>query len=202
VKKIRKTLTSIDSVKNEFYKPITPYNPLEHIENRLLFFGIDFLTGKPIKLQKEDITHSLIVGPTRSGKGSIAGYNKIVESLRNGRGVIVIDPKQDDYLPQVIKEELERQIVNFPKDYGYSGFEETDTAEEFASKVITMLNLTEVRNNAGASYYRKNERVLLEKIIDIFFNCEEDVVSRHTPCRVVPASNLLEGQFNSRIVQN
>ena len=172
-------ITSIESAKNELYKNLVEYNPLDFIDQNDLFYGLDFLKNEIVKLSKNAVTHSLIVGPTRSGKGVLATC-KIVESLRNGRGVIIIDPKQDDYLPQAIKEELERQgraedlqIVNFPNDYGYSGFEETDTSKEFANKLVSMLDLFEVEGNAGASFYRKNERILLQKLIFLFFNSKE-----------------------------
>jgi len=172
-------ITSIASAKQELFKSLIEYDPLECQQKDMQFFGINYLNHEIVKLPKNDVTHSLIVGPTRSGKGVLATY-KIIESIKHGRGVIIIDPKQDDFMPQAIKEELERQnrpqdlqIVNFPKDYGYSGFEETDTPEEFAGKLVSMLNLFEVEGNAGASYYRRNERVILYKIISLFFNSKK-----------------------------
>jgi len=172
-------ITSIQSAKQELSNPLVPYNPLDFLNKNSLFFGLDFLSKDAVFLSKNDVTHSLIVGPTRSGKGVLATI-KIIESLRNGRGVIVIDPKQDDYLPLAILEELKRQnrlndlqIVNFPNDYGYSGFEETDTETEFVNKLVSTLDLFEVEGNAGSNYYRKNERILLKKLIFLFFNSKE-----------------------------
>lgn len=171
-------ITSIESARKELFKPLVPYNPLDYIGEDL-FFGLDFLTNEIVKLNRDDVTHSLIVGPTRTGKGVLATA-KLIESLRAGRGAVVIDPKFDDYLPKAIQEELQRQsrtddlqIVNFPNDFGYSGFEESDTSKEFANKVVAMLNLFDVPDNPGASYYRKNERIFLNKLIFLFFTSKE-----------------------------
>lgn len=172
-------VTSIASAKNELFKSLTPFNPLDFIDKNRLFFGINHLNNEPIYLENEDVTHSLIVGPTRSGKG-ILEAGKIIESIRNGRGVVVIDPKQDYFLIQIIKEELAKQnrldnllLANWPLDFGYSGFEDTDTPKEFANKVVAMLDLGDVENNPGATYYRRNERIFLQKVIIFFFKSEK-----------------------------
>lgn len=175
-----KPLTSISLASKELQKDLKSFNPLDFINGKKLYFGLDFLDEKTlIKLPIDDVTHSIIVGPTRTGKGVLATA-KIVESLRRGRGVVVIDPKQDDFLPQAIFEELERQnrsedllIANFPNDFGYSGFEDTDTPTVFANKVTAMLDLFDIEDNPGASYYRRNERVFLHRIIFLFFNSEK-----------------------------
>jgi len=177
-------VTSIESAEKELNKSLEVFNPAEFLRNDKLYYGLDFLNQEVIYLNNEDVTHSLIVGATRTGKGVLASA-KIKESIKRGRGVIIIDPKQDDFLPQVIKEELELQdredellISTFPNDYGYSGFEDSDTATQFANKLTAMLELEDITDNPGASYYRRNERIMLHKLIDVFFNSEKILDSK------------------------
>lgn len=173
-------VTSIESAEKELDKPLKIFNPAEHLRDDKLYYGLDFLNqNKVVYVNNASVTHSLIVGATRTGKGVLASA-KIKESIKRGRGVIVIDPKQDDFLPQVIKEELESQgrldellISTFPNDYSYSGFEESDTPTQFANKLTAMLELEDITDNPGASYYRRNERIMLHKLINIFFNSKD-----------------------------
>ena len=115
--------TSISSAKNELYKEHIIYNPLDYICNTKQFFGLNLYTKKPYFLPFEDSTHLLYVGATRSAKG-VALSHRVVESIRQNTGVIIIDPKRDDFLPQIIKEELQRQhrsddliIASYPNNW-------------------------------------------------------------------------------------
>ena len=177
-----RSITALDSASETLNKPLKEFNPLEFIDNDSLYYGLDYLSQKEIvKLEKSEVTHSLIVGPTRCGKGVLISA-KIVESLRNGRGVVVVDPKQDNFLPQVILEELKRQnreedllICNFPNDYSYSGFESTDTVADIVNKLVSLLELEDDPNNSGASFYRRNQRTILQKIIFFFFKSYQEL---------------------------
>ncbi len=180
--KLGKSIVSTTLASQELQKDLVAFEPLNNFKKDKLFFGLSFLNQKKIiQLDREDVSHSLIVGPTRSGKGVLATA-KIIEALRDNKSVIVVDPKQDDFLPKAIEEELLKQnrcedflIANFPNDYSYSGFEESDTVTEFANKVVAMLDLQDIEDNPGASYYRRNERIMLHKIIFLFFNSSKEL---------------------------
>jgi type IV secretion system protein VirD4 len=108
-------------------------------------------------------------------KGVLIG-NRVYEAMKKRKGVIIIDPKQDAFLPQICKEFLESQgrpndfqVVSFPNNFGYSGINEFDTYKEIANKFIIMLGL-EPSDNPGVDYYRKNSRVALRKILKFFFD--------------------------------
>lgn len=170
-------ITSIQSAKDELYCQPKRFNPVHYLDKNRYFLGLNHLNGQP--LYNHEAIHTQIVAPTRSGKGVFIGI-KAVEALRENRGIIVVDPKEDDFLPQVILEELERQrrvddlyILNWPNDFGYTVFSPTDTIEEATKKMTIMLNLIENESELGASHYRKSERIVLSKIMKIFFNAEK-----------------------------
>lgn len=170
-------ITSIQSAKDELYRQPKRFNPLQYLEKNRYFLGLNHLNSQPA--YNHESIHTQIVAPTRSGKGVFIGV-KAVEALREQYGLIVIDPKEDDFLPQVILEELDRQnrtidiqILNWPNDFGYTVFSPTDTIEEATKKMTIMLNLIENDTELGASHYRKSERILLSKIMYIFFNVEK-----------------------------
>ena len=168
-------LTSVESAKNELFVEHTPFNPLDFLNIQSQFFGLDINSKEPFNLPYEDSTHLLYVGPTRSAKG-VALAHRTIEAIRQEKGIIVIDPKKDDFLPQVIYEELKRQnkihnllIASYPNNFGYSGFCKNDTSLEFANKLIVALDLAP-GGDPKSDYYRRNERTLLKKVVEIFLS--------------------------------
>lgn len=171
--------TSIESAKAELFVEHIPYNPLQYINDNMQFFGLKHTSNEPLFIPFEDSTHLLYVGPTRSAKG-VALAHRAIEAIQKNFGLIVIDPKKDDFLPQVISEELERQnrssddllIASFPHNFSYLGFNADDTYLEFSNKLIVALDLAPT-GEPKADYYRRNERTLLKSIVEIFFNSQE-----------------------------
>jgi len=171
--------TSILSAKRELFKEHIEFNPLDYISNKAQFFGFEKLKEKPFTIPFEDSTHIMYVGPTRSAKG-VALAHRAIEALRQKKGLIVIDPKQDDFLPQVILEELIRQgreasellISSWPNNFGYSAFNKDDSYIEFSNKLIVALDLAPT-GDPKADYYRRNERTLLKSIVKYYFHSEE-----------------------------
>lgn len=171
-------ISSIDSEISLMYKEAKDFDPLLYIVNDSYFLGLDHITQEPLYLNPKDVVHALITAPTRAGKGIFFGI-KAVESLRKRKGLIVFDPKEDEFLPQIIQEELLKQdrpndfiVWNWPNDFGYNVFED-DTSIEASKKLAIMLNLIEKEDEAGASFYRKSERIALKKLVDIFFESKE-----------------------------
>ena len=168
-------LTSVQSAKDELFNEHILFNPLEFISIEKQFFGLEIHSKQPFYLPFEDSTHLLYCGPTRSAKG-VAIAHRVVEAIKQNKGVIIIDPKKDDFLPQVIYEELSRQqrkedfiIASYPNNFGYSGFDISDTPLEFANKLIVALDLAP-SGDPKSDFYRRNERTLLKKAVDIFLN--------------------------------
>lgn len=171
--------TSIASAKNDLFKEHIEFNPLQYINTQEQFFGVKHSSHEPFYVPFEDSTHLLYVGATRSAKG-VALAHRAVEVIRQKKGLIIIDPKRDNFLPQVIYEELERQgrsmsdmyIASWPNNFGYSAFNADDTYLEFSNKLIVALDLAPT-GDPKADYYRRNERTLLKSIIKIYFNSQE-----------------------------
>ena len=175
--------TSVQSAKAELFQENRAFNPLDFLNKKYQFFGFEINSKKRFTLPYEDSTHILYCGPTRSAKG-VAISHRVIEAIRQDKGVIVIDPKKDDFLPQVILEELARQnraddiiIASYPSNFGYSGFDKNDTALEFSNKLIVALDLAP-SGDSKSDYYRRNERTLLKKAVDIFLNSSSRLDSK------------------------
>lgn len=168
-------LTSVESAKIELFNEPIEYRPLDYLRVDNQFFGLEINSNKAYFLPFADSTHILYCGPTRSAKG-IALSHRVIEAIRQGKGIIVVDPKKDDFLPQVISEELERQdrcenliIASYPNNFGYSGFDKNDTSLEFTNKLIVALDLAP-SGDPKSDFYRRNERTLLKKVVKIFLS--------------------------------
>lgn len=170
-------VTSIASAKAELFHEPLSFNPLDYLKPNRYFLGLDHQSKQP--LYNFEAIHTQIVAPTRAGKGVLMGV-KAVEALRAKKGLIIIDPKEDDFLPSVILEELHRQnrasdliILNWSSSFGYTVFNQYDNAKSASKKLSIMLNLIESDSELGASFYRKSERIMLAQIIAIFFDTQK-----------------------------
>ena len=181
-----RNVTSIKSAKEElYYKPerIDPIKDIEYgVKRDLSFYGHlhhGENKGKPLYIPFDEVTMQMYVGSTGTGKGVFLG-NKIVENALRGKGLIMFDPKQDDFAPQVAKDMAEKlglsfQVVSWSKNFGYSGINEDDTASDIANKFIETLGFTET-GNSGVDYYNKNARISMRKVLEIFFNGDLGII--------------------------
>jgi len=169
-------VTSIYRASQELGHKPTEFDPLKYISSAegKYFYGLDHLTKEPIYINKNDITHQLFVGPTRSGKGILISYF-IAEAIKSGENIIVIDPKGDGWLLPVVKtctlnldKKIDFHLAEWPNNWILETFSEEESLEEILNKLVALLNLTEVENEAGASYYRKSERIALKKALYYF----------------------------------
>ena len=175
-------ITNIKNAKEEFFKNKDRVDPVPYIQDSVnkgkTFYG--FIhggkeDGKPFMLNESDTTMEIYVGSTGTGKGVYLG-NKALEAMRYKKGLIIIDPKKDAFLPQICLEELERQnrledfqVCSWENNFGYMGINDFDTYKDVANKFIDALDLSP-SDNPGVDYYRKNGRVLLSKVLKIFFD--------------------------------
>ncbi len=179
--KLGREITSIESAKQDLFFDYKRTDPVEKIEfaakNKLTYYGQIHKKeeSENFFLEEGDTTMEIFVGSTGTGKGVLLG-NKALEAIKRKKGLIIIDPKQDAFLPQICKEALtiqgrekDLQIVSWPNNFGYMAINEFDTFIEIANKFIDALGLEE-SDNPGVDYYRKNSRVLLKKILKLFFN--------------------------------
>ena len=180
--------TDIDSaIEKYFYQPEIR-NPVPYIEKAakegLTYYGFYHDKDKndqPFYLNENDTTMEIYVGSTGTGKGVLLG-NKALEAIKKKKGLIIIDPKKDVFLPQICLEELTRQgrpddflVASWPHNFGYDGINETDDYIAVANKLIDAFELEE-SNNPGVDYYRKLGRVMLKRALKLFFNGELGVL--------------------------
>jgi len=184
-------ITSIESAKNELFVESERVNPVPFIdqavkENKTYYgqiHGGGEKAGKPFFLDEDDTTMEIFVGSTGTGKGVFLG-NKTLEAIRRGKGVIVVDPKKDAFLPQIILEEMEKQgrkddfqVCDWSNNFGYMGINKFDNYKDISNKFIDALDLTP-SDNQGVDYYRKNGRIMLNKVLKLFFDGTLGVIVR------------------------
>lgn len=175
-------ITNIENAKAEFYKEVGRVDPVPYIskavESGRTFYGLRHGgkdDGKPFFLKEADTTMEIYVGSTGTGKGVFLG-NKALEAMKKKKGLIIIDPKKDAFLPQICLEELTRQgraddfqVCSWENNFGYMGINDFDTYKDVTNKFIDALDLTP-SDSPGVDYYRKNGRVLLSKVLKLFFD--------------------------------
>lgn len=175
-------ITSVKSAKNDFYKKSEAVDPRPYIEEaakkKKNFYGFHHSgekIGSPCLVDESETTMELYIGSTGTGKGVFAG-NKVWLNAAKGKGVIIIDPKKDNWLPQVAKEAAEKfgrsfQVASWPNNFGYSGINEEDDYLTLTNKFIAALNLEE-SDNPGVEHYRQAGRTALKKVLKLFLNGE------------------------------
>lgn len=178
IRKYRKA-TGIDEAKKELYFPPLVIDPRNHINiTQGGFFGLthdkESKNCLPVYVPDEAINHILLCGITRSGKGILAGVKCYENMQHQNKGLIYLDVKQEEYTPQIIKEELQKQgqendlqIVTYPNDFCYTGLNDDDSITEIFEKICVALDI-EKSENEGVDFYRKNER---QTILKILKNC-------------------------------
>lgn len=177
IKKHRKA-TSIESAKDELYFEPQVIDPRAYINiEKGGFFGLGHNKNKneclPRYVPDEAQNHTLLCGITRSGKGIFAGV-KCYETLQyKGKGLIYFDVKQEEFIPQILLEELTKQgraedyeVVTYPNDFCYTGLNDDDSITEIFEKFCIALEI-EKTENEGVDFYRKNERQTILKILKI-----------------------------------
>lgn len=172
-------ITTAQNSKRELYFKPKRAEPKQYInaQGTDLYYGMQHLQDEfiPVYLPQDDVTMQLLIGSTGTGKGVLSG-NFLAEKIMRKEGVIIIDPKQDAFLAQIAKEQLTKQgrpndllIADWHNKFVYSGINKDDNYNDVANKLIDAFNLEET-GNAGVDYFRKNERVMLKKVLKLFFN--------------------------------
>lgn len=168
-----RSITSIASAKDELYHQPSNTDPRDYIcsDPAAEYFGEDHSRNEPVYLPSSAINHELFCGITRSGKGVLAGV-KAYEALMHGKGLIYVDVKQEDYTPQIIQDALytsgrgnDLLIVNWPNDFGYSGFNSDDSLIEAHEKICEVLDLSP-SSDPAVDHYRSVERMTLYAVLE------------------------------------
>jgi hypothetical protein len=169
-------ITTVDKAKELLYFEPNIIDPRQYINiEKGTFYGLIHDKDKitPIYIDENAINHELFCGITRSGKGIMAGCRTYETLQHKKRGLVYIDVKKEKYTPQILLETLKEQnrikdleIVNFPNDFGYSGFNKDDSITEVWEKICIALSIEPV-DDVKSEHYRRVERQTLLKLLKI-----------------------------------
>lgn len=127
-----------------------------------MFFGIDE-NRQPVYIdrQKWKKTHVQVCGPTGTGKG-VMSCVCLAQSVNYEDGVFVIDPKNDEYAPSVLKQECDRAgkpftLINLNREHcGQLNLLKDISPEDLNSLFIAGFSLGE--KGTDADFYKKGDR--------------------------------------------
>lgn len=146
------------------------FNPATFYRPSNFFLGLNaelkpyYLSGKTFAE-----THMQIVGPTRFGKGVLLG-GLLDQAIRHGHGVVYLDPKNDKFLPYIMKKAADaagRKFVfldlnsDMTKWAPFEGGNERDRR----SRIISAFQLGDA--GSDADFYKATERVVVDEILPL-----------------------------------
>lgn len=144
------------------------FPPRQHYREGHIFIGLD-AEGQPTYLDAKTFraTHMQVVGPTRFGKGVVLGV-MIEQAIRQGHGVVYIDPKADAFLPYIMAEACERAGRRFiyidlaSEDTRWAPFE-GGTERDRRARIVNCFGLNNTGD--GSDFYKSKERAILDTIM-------------------------------------
>lgn len=144
------------------------FPPRQHYRDGQVFIGLD-AEGQPTYLDASTFraTHMQVVGPTRFGKGVVLGV-MIEQAIRQGHGVVYIDPKADAFLPCIMAEACERAGRRFiyidlaSEDTRWAPFE-GGTERDRRARIVNCFGLNNTGD--GSDFYKSKERAILDTIM-------------------------------------
>jgi hypothetical protein len=110
----RNRRTDVREIRRHLPDASTAFDPLRYMDaSKGVFFGLNE-AGVPqyVSVELWRRSHVQIIGTTGTGKG-VASAVLLSQSLRDGEAVVVMDPKDDEWAPHVLRAECERQGVPF-----------------------------------------------------------------------------------------
>lgn len=125
----------------------------------------------PVRVDYEKFrtSHVQVVGTTGTGKG-VASTLLLVQALRAGEAVVVVDPKSDEWAPHVLKEEAERldvpfRYIDLREDQPQIDFFADLNSEQAEELLISGFALAE--RGEAADFYRVSDRKAAFKMASI-----------------------------------
>lgn len=129
---------------------LPPYwykSPVYNIDKARIF--AESLDGKQLNISDKDSRyHTAILGPTGSGKSTVM-LNLIMQDIKAGRSVLVIDPKADlahDVLARVPDDRLDDVVVIDPSDPTPTGFNPLKTHRGQSPSLVTDAIMSVLQN--------------------------------------------------------
>ncbi|HDY7447466.1 TPA: type IV secretory system conjugative DNA transfer family protein [Vibrio vulnificus] len=141
------------------------FDPSKHIsanpQKKGVFVGLDE-QNKPVYVpyEKWRKSHIQVIGTTGAGKG-VASAVLLAQALRAGESVIVLDPKNDEWAPHVLRTEAERagvpfHLIDLNRKTPQLDFMADMTSEQLEELFIAGFSLAE--KGEAADFYRIADR--------------------------------------------
>lgn len=146
------------------------FNPIKYYKPKKIFLGLN-QKNKPVYMPAESFfsQHLEILGPTGFGKGTVAGV-LIEQCILEGNTTFVIDPKGDEYMPQIMAQAAKRagrKFIYLDLSTGQNGRWAPfsgGTLRQQRSRLLYIYSMEE--KGEQADYYRRQERALLDEILE------------------------------------
>lgn len=110
----RNRKTDVREIAKHLPDPRQDFNPSQYLDSKKgVFFGLN--EQRQAQYIPQDLwrrSHVQLIGTSGAGKG-VAAAVMLTQALRDGEAVVVIDPKDDEWAPHVLKSEAERLGVPF-----------------------------------------------------------------------------------------
>lgn len=158
----RNRRTDVREIAKHLPDPEKPFDPLQYMDPAQgVFFGLDENNQPqfiPTDLWRR--SHVQVIGTTGAGKG-VATAVLLAQALRDGEAVVVIDPKDDEWAPHVLRAECERQgvpfrLVDLRADRPQIDLIDGATADQLEELLVAGFSLAE--KGEAADFYRIGDR--------------------------------------------
>lgn len=158
----RNRKTDVREIKKHLPDPRHEYNPGKYLDAKKgVFLGLDE-HGRPQYIAQDlwRRSHAQLIGTSGAGKG-VAAAVLLAQSLRDGEAVIVIDPKDDEWAPHVLKAEAERlgvpfRLVDLRADVPQLDLFDGATPDQLEELLVAGFSLAE--KGEAADFYRIADR--------------------------------------------
>jgi len=181
----RAARTDIRSIGTQLPDAKKVYKPEKYFKKNQVFIGLND-KNKPvyIPISRWRSSHVDVIGTTGSGKGVAAGV-LLTQAVQQGESVFVIDPKNDEYLPSVMRLAAERAGVPFvfidllssvPQWNPFANKTQFEIEELIASGFGLADNGTDadfhrLRDRASARVFAQNACGKQLRLVDVISHC-------------------------------
>lgn len=158
----RNRKTDVREIGKHLPDPAKDFDPAKYLDaKRGVFLGLDE-TGKPQYIPQDlwRRSHVQLIGTSGAGKG-VAAAVLLSQALRDGEAVVVIDPKDDEWAPHVLKAEAERlgmpfRLVDLRAEAPQLDLFDGATPDQLEELLVAGFSLAE--KGEAADFYRIADR--------------------------------------------
>lgn len=158
----RNRRTDVREIAKHLPNPDQDYDPLRYMNPaKGVFVGLD--EGKKPQYIAQELwrrSHVQVIGTTGAGKGVATGV-LLSQALRDGEAVVVLDPKDDEWAPHVLRAECERQgvpfrLIDLRADIPQIDLIDGANADQLEELLVAGFSLAE--KGEAADFYRLGDR--------------------------------------------